>query len=129
MPNLQNIFRGGDEMVQHIFEIIILILLFREVLGYKELEKGIFVAAGIAIAVVLLLIKACFDVYDFNVWLQRFLLIVPSFVPLFIFKGRKGVIFGISFCTTWLLLEMTTLVFGAEMLITKGNLDSINEYI
>ena len=116
-------------MVQHIFEIIILILLFREVLGYKELEKGIFVAAGIAIAVVLLLIKACFDVYDFNVWLQRFLLIVPSFVPLFIFKGRKGVIFGISFCTTWLLLEMTTLVFGAEMLITKVNLDSINEYI
>ena len=116
-------------MVQHIFEIIILILLFREVLGYKELEKGIFVAAGIAIAVVLLLIKACFDVYDFNVWLQRFLLIVPSFVPLFIFKGRKGVIFGISFCTTWLLLEMTTLVFGAEMLITKGNLNSINEYI
>ena len=77
-------------MVQHIFEIIILILLFREVLGYKELEKGIFVAAGIAIAVVLLLIKACFDVYDFNVWLQRFLLIVPSFVPLFIFKGRKA---------------------------------------
>ena len=116
-------------MVQHIFEIIILILLFREVLGYKELEKGIFVAAGIAIAVVLLLIKACFDVYDFNVWLQRFLLIVPSFVPLFIFKGRKGVIFGISFCTTWLLLEMTTLVFGAEMLITKVNLNSINEYI
>ena len=67
MPNLQNIFRWGDEMVQHIFEIIILILLFREVLGYKELEKGIFIAAGIAIAVVLLLIKACFDVYDFNV--------------------------------------------------------------
>ena len=116
-------------MVQHIFEIIILILLFREVLGYKELEKGIFVAAGIAIAVVLLLIKACFDVYDFNVWLQRFLLIVPSFVPLFIFKGRKGVIFGISFCTTWLLLEMTTIVFGAEMLITEGNLTNINSYI
>ncbi len=38
-------------MVQHIFEIIILILLFREVLGYKELEKGIFVATGIVIAV------------------------------------------------------------------------------
>lgn len=116
-------------MAQYIFGIIILILLFREVLGYKELEKGIFVAAGIVIAVAGGAVEACFDVYDFNVWLQRFLLIVPSFVPLFIFKGRKGVIFGISFCTTWLLLEMTTLVFGAEMLITKVNLNSINEYI
>ena len=116
-------------MVQHIFEIIILILLFREVLGYKELEKGIFIAAGIVIAIAGGVVEACFDVYDLNIWLQRFLLIVPSFVPLFIFKGRKGVIFGISFCTTWLLLEMTTLVFGAEMLITKGNLNSINEYI
>ena len=38
-------------MAQYIFGILILVLLFREVLGYKELEKGIFVAIGIVIAV------------------------------------------------------------------------------
>ena len=38
-------------MAQYIFGILILILLFRGVLGYKELEKGIFIAASIVIAI------------------------------------------------------------------------------
>lgn len=103
-------------MAQYIFGIIILILLFREVLGYKELEKGIFVATGIVIAVAGGVVEACFNFLDLNIWLQRFLLILPSIIPLFIFKGRKGVIFGISFCTICLLGEITLIVFGQKCL-------------
>ena len=116
-------------MVQHIFEIIILILLFREVLGYKELEKGIFVAAGIAIAVVLLLIKACFDVYDFNVWLQRFLLVLPLLIPMLIFKGRKFNIIGVCICIEYILSQVTSIVFGVQQIAFKENFWITNSYI
>ena len=116
-------------MAQYIFGIIILILLFREVLGYKELEKGIFVAAGIVIAVAGGVVEACFNFLDLNIWLQRFLLIVPSLVPLFIFKGRKGVIFGIGFCTICLLAEITLIIFGIELITFGPYFESIDNYI
>ena len=99
-------------MAQYIFGILILILLFREVLGYKELEKGVFIAAGIVIAVAGGVVEACFDVYDLNVWLQRFLLIIPSLIPMLIFKGRKSVIFGIGFCVICLIAEITLVIIG-----------------
>ena len=116
-------------MAQYIFGIIILILLFREVLGYKELEKGIFVAAGIVIAVAGGAVEACFDVYDLNIWLQRFLLIIPSLMPMLIFKGRKGIIFGISFCAVDIIYEITSAIFGIELITIGPDFESIDNYI
>ena len=116
-------------MAQYIFGIIILILLFREVLGYKELEKGIFVAAGIVIAVAGGVVEACFDVYDLNIWLQRFLLVLPLLIPMFIFKGRKGIIFGISFCAADIIYEITSVIFGIELITIGPDFESIDNYI
>ncbi len=116
-------------MVQHIFEIIILILLFREVLGYKELEKGIFIAAGIVIAIAGGVVEACFDVYDLNIWLQRFLLVLPLLIPMLIFKGRKGIIFGISFCAVDIIYEITSAIFGIELITIGPDFESIDNYI
>ena len=116
-------------MAQYIFGIIILILLFREVLGYKELEKGIFVAAGIVIAVAGGAVEACFDVYDLNIWLQRFLLIIPSLMPMLIFKGRKSVIFGIGFCVICLIAEITLVIFGLKLITVGLNFGSMDNYI
>ena len=116
-------------MAQYIFGILILVLLFREILGYKELEKGIFVVIGIVIAVAGGVVETCFDVYDLNIWLQRLLLILPSLIPLFIFKGRKTVIFGISFCAICLLAEITLVVFGIELITFGLNFRGIDNYI
>ena len=116
-------------MAQYIFGIIILILLFREVLGYKELEKGIFIAAGIAIAVAGGVVEVCFDFLDLNIWLQRFLLILPSLIPLFIFKGRKGSIFGVGFCAMCFVTEITTVISGIEMIIAEDYFDNMDNYI
>ncbi len=116
-------------MAQYIFGILILILLFREVLGYKELEKGIFVAIGIVIAVAGGVVEACFDVYDLNIWLQRFLLVLPLLIPMFIFKGRKGIIFGISFCAVDIIYEITSAIFGIELITIGPDFESIDNYI
>ena len=116
-------------MAQYIFGILILVLLFREVLGYKELEKGIFVAIGIVIAVAGGVVEACFDVYDLNIWLQRFLLVLPLLIPMFIFKGRKGIIFGISFCAADIIYEITSVIFGIELITIGPDFESIDNYI
>ncbi len=116
-------------MAQYIFGILILILLFREVLGYKELEKGVFIAAGIVIAVAGGVVEACFDVYDLNIWLQRFLLVLPLLIPMFIFKGRKGIIFGISFCAADIIYEITSVIFGIELITIGPDFESIDNYI
>ena len=116
-------------MAQYIFGILILILLFREVLGYKELEKGVFVAIGIVIAVAGGVVEACFDVYDLNIWLQRFLLVLPLLIPMFIFKGRKGIIFGISFCAADIIYEITSVIFGIELITIGPDFESIDNYI
>lgn len=116
-------------MAQYIFGILILILLFREVLGYKELEKGIFIATGIVIAVAGGVVEACFDVYDLNIWLQRFLLVLPLLIPMFIFKGRKGIIFGISFCAADIIYEITSVIFGIELITIGPDFESIDNYI
>ena len=116
-------------MAQYIFGILILVLLFREVLGYKELEKGIFVAIGIVIAVAGGVVEACFDVYDLNIWLQRFLLVLPLLIPMFIFKGRKGIIFGISFCAVDIIYEITSAIFGIELITIGPDFESIDNYI
>lgn len=116
-------------MAQYIFGILILILLFREVLGYKELEKGIFIATGIVIAVAGGVVEACFDVYDLNIWLQRFLLVLPLLIPMFIFKGRKGIIFGISFCAADIIYEITYVIFGIELITIGPDFESIDNYI
>lgn len=116
-------------MAQYIFGILILILLFREVLGYKELEKGIFVAIGIVIAVAGGVVEACFDVYDLNIWLQRFLLVLPLLIPMLIFKGRKGIIFGISFCAVDIIYEITSAIFGIELITIGPDFESIDNYI
>ena len=116
-------------MAQYIFGILILILLFREVLGYKELEKGIFIATGIVIAVAGGVVEACFDVYDLNIWLQRFLLVLPLLIPMFIFKGRKGIIFGISFCAADIIYEITSAIFGIELITIGPDFESIDNYI
>ena len=116
-------------MAQYIFGILILILLFREVLGYKEPEKGIFIATGIVIAVAGGVVEACFDVYDLNIWLQRFLLVLPLLIPMFIFKGRKGIIFGISFCAADIIYEITSVIFGIELITIGPDFESIDNYI
>ena len=116
-------------MAQYIFGILILVLLFRGVLGYKELEKGIFIAAGIVIAVAGGVVEACFDVYDLNIWLQRFLLVLPLLIPMFIFKGRKGIIFGISFCAADIIYEITSVIFGIELITIGPDFESIDNYI
>lgn len=116
-------------MAQYIFGILILILLFRGVLGYKELEKGIFIVAGIVIAVAGGVVEACFDVYDLNIWLQRFLLVLPLLIPMFIFKGRKGIIFGISFCAVDIIYEITSVIFGIELITIGPDFESIDNYI
>ena len=116
-------------MAQYIFGILILILLFRGVLGYKELEKGVFIAAGIVIAVAGGVVEACFNFLDLNIWLQRFLLILPSIIPLFIFKGRKGSIFGIGLCAICLVTEITTVISGIEMIIAEDYFDNMDNYI
>ena len=116
-------------MAQYIFGIIILILLFREVLGYKEPEKGIFIAAGIVIAIAGGVVEACFDVYDLNIWLQRFLLVLPLLIPMLIFKGRKGIIFGISFCAVDIIYEITSAIFGIELITIGPDFESIDNYI
>ena len=116
-------------MAQYIFGILILILLFRGVLGYKELEKGIFIAAGIVIAIAGGVVEACFDVYDLNIWLQRFLLVLPLLIPMFIFKGRKGIIFGISFCAADIIYEITSVIFGIELITIGPDFESIDNYI
>ena len=116
-------------MAQYIFGIIILILLFRGVLGYKELEKGIFIAAGIVIAIAGGVVAACVDVYDLNIWLQRFLLALPLLIPMLIFKGRKGIIFGISFCAVDIIYEITSAIFGIELITIGPDFESIDNYI
>lgn len=116
-------------MAQYIFGILILVLLFRGVLGYKELEKGIFIAAGIVIAIAGGVVEACFDVYDLNIWLQRFLLVLPLLIPMFIFKGRKGIIFGISFCAVDIIYEITSVIFGIELITIGPDFESIDNYI
>ena len=116
-------------MAQYIFGILILVLLFRGVLGYKELEKGIFIAAGIVIAIAGGVVEACFDVYDLNIWLQRFLLVLPLLIPMFIFKGRKGIIFGISFCAVDIIYEITSAIFGIELITIGPDFESIDNYI
>ena len=116
-------------MAQYIFGILILILLFRGVLGYKELEKGIFIVAGIVIAVAGGVVEACFDVYDLNIWLQRFLLVLPLLIPMLIFKGRKGIIFGISFCAVDIIYEITSVIFGIELITIGPDFESIDNYI
>ena len=116
-------------MAQYIFGILILVLLFRGVLGYKELEKGIFIAAGIVIAVAGGVVEACFDVYDLNIWLQRFLLVLPLLIPMLIFKGRKGIIFGISFCAADIIYEITSAIFGIELITIGPDFESIDNYI
>ena len=116
-------------MAQYIFGILILVLLFRGVLGYKEPEKGIFIAAGIVIAVAGGVVEACFDVYDLNIWLQRFLLVLPLLIPMFIFKGRKGIIFGISFCAVDIIYEITSVIFGIELITIGPDFESIDNYI
>lgn len=116
-------------MAQYIFGILILVLLFREMLGYKELEKGVFIAAGIVIAVAGGVVEACFDVYDLNIWLQRFLLVLPLLIPMFIFKGRKGIIFGISFCAADIIYEITSVIFGIELITIGPDFESIDNYI
>ena len=116
-------------MAQYIFGILILVLLFRGVLGYKEPEKGIFIAAGIVIAVAGGVVEACFDVYDLNIWLQRFLLVLPLLIPMFIFKGRKGIIFGISFCAVDIIYEITSAIFGIELITIGPDFESIDNYI
>ena len=117
-------------MAQYIFGILILVLLFRGVLGYKELEKGIFIAAGIVIAVAGGVVEACFDVFaDFNIWIYRFFLILPSLIPMFIFKGRKGIIFGISFCAADIIYEITSVIFGIELITIGPDFESIDNYI
>ena len=116
-------------MAQYIFGILILILLFRGVLGYKELEKGIFIAASIVIAIAGGVVEACFDVYDLNIWLQRFLLVLPLLIPMLIFKGRKGIIFGISFCAVDIIYEITSAIFGIELITIGPDFESIDNYI
>lgn len=116
-------------MAQYIFGILILILLFRGVLGYKEPEKGIFIAAGIVIAIAGGVVEACFDVYDLNIWLQRFLLVLPLLIPMLIFKGRKGIIFGISFCAVDIIYEITSAIFGIELITIGPDFESIDNYI
>ena len=116
-------------MAQYIFGILILVLLFRGVLGYKELEKGIFIVAGIVIAIAGGVVEACFDVYDLNIWLQRFLLVLPLLIPMFIFKGRKGIIFGISFCAADIIYEITSVIFGIELITIGPDFESIDNYI
>ena len=116
-------------MAQYIFGILILVLLFRGVLGYKELEKGVFIAAGIVIAVAGGVVEACFDVYDLNIWLQRFLLVLPLLIPMLIFKGRKGIIFGISFCAVDIIYEITSAIFGIELITIGPDFESIDNYI
>ena len=116
-------------MAQYIFGIIILILLFREVLGYKELEKGIFIAAGIVIAVAGGVVEACFDVYDLNIWLQRFLLVLPLLIPMLIFKGRKFNIIGVCICIEYILSQVTSIVFGVQQIAFKENFWITNSYI
>ena len=116
-------------MAQYIFGILILVLLFRGVLGYKEPEKGIFIAAGIVIAIAGGVVEACFDVYDLNIWLQRFLLVLPLLIPMLIFKGRKGIIFGISFCAVDIIYEITSAIFGIELITIGPDFESIDNYI
>ena len=116
-------------MAQYIFGILILVLLFRGVLGYKELEKGIFIAVGIVIAIAGGVVEACFDVYDLNIWLQRFLLVLPLLIPMLIFKGRKGIIFGISFCAVDIIYEITSAIFGIELITIGPDFESIDNYI
>ena len=117
-------------MAQYVFGILILLLLFREVLGYKELEKAIFIAAGIVIAVAGGIVEASFDVfYEFNIWIYRFFLILPSLIPLFIFRGRKTVIFGIGFCTIGLVYEITIGVAGIKLMTIGMYDDSRIDYV
>ena len=117
-------------MAQYIFGILILVLLFREVLGYKELEKGIFVAIGIVIAVAGGVVEACFDVFaDFNIWIYRFFLILPSLIPMFIFKGRKGVIFGVGFCILCLMRKFAEVTFGIKLISNNEKALEFNDYI
>ena len=116
-------------MAQYIFGILILVLLFRGVLGYKEPEKGIFIAAGIVTAVAGGVVEVCFDVYDLNIWLQRFLLVLPLLIPMLIFKGRKGIIFGISFCAVDIIYEITSAIFGIELITIGPDFESIDNYI
>ena len=117
-------------MAQYIFGILILVLLFREMLGYKELEKGIFVVIGIVIAVAGGVVEVFFNVYDeFNIWIYRFFLILPSLIPMFVFKGRKGVIFGISFCILCLMRKFAEVTFGIKLISNNEKALEFNDYI
>ena len=115
-------------MAQYIFGILILILLFRGVLGYKELEKGIFIAAGIVIAIAGGVVEACFDVYDLNIWTQWLLVVLPMLIPLFIFKGKKGSVLGIGLCSICLITKIAEIVFGIKLIFNVSELTSINDY-
>ena len=117
-------------MAQYIFGILILLLLFRGVMGYKELEKAIFVVIGIIIAAAGGVVEVFFNVYDeFNIWIYRFFLILPSLIPMFVFKGRKGVIFGISFCILCLMRKFAEVTFGIKLISNNEKALEFNDYI
>ena len=117
-------------MAQYIFGILILLLLFRGVMGYKELEKAIFVVIGIIIAAAGGVVEVFFNVYDeFNIWIYRFFLILPSLIPMFIFRGRKGVIFGIGFCILCLMRKLAEVTFGIKLISNNEKALEFNDYI
>ena len=115
-------------MAQYTFGILILLLFFRGVLGYRELEKGIFIAAGIAIAAAGEIIELCFDAYETNIWMQRLLLVMLSTIPMFIFKGRKIIIFGTGFCIICLVSEITSVIYGLQLIAMGLELIEIGPY-
>lgn len=115
-------------MAQYTFGILILLLFFRGVLGYRELEKGIFIAAGIAIAAAGEIIELCFDAYETNIWMQRLLLVMLSTIPMFIFKGRKIIIFGTGFCVICLVSEITSVIYGLQLVAMGLELIEIGPY-
>ena len=48
---------------------------------------------------------------------------------MFIFKGRKGIIFGISFCAADIIYEITSVIFGIELITIGPDFESIDNYI
>ena len=97
-------------------------------LGYREPEKGIFIAIGIAIAAAGEIIELCFDAYETNIWMQRLLLVMLSMIPMFIFKGRKFIIFGTGFCVICLVSEITSVIYGLELIAMGLDIIEIGPY-
>ena len=116
-------------MARYIFELLILLVLFRGVLGYKELEKGIFVVIGIVIAVAGGVVETCFDVYDLNILIQWLMAALPILIQLFIFKGKKRILLGVGFCSVCLTTKMGEIVFGIKLIFNVSKFTSINECI